>query len=175
MYYLKLIYLQFILNSLAQAAVLFSNEDQAEMSSQHIKIEPKRIRLGETMRLECPQANPTWFFRPTQDKANNNNNNNGKVREDLIVTRHGIINADYKFKILCHMTLKHQVIIINNVEFNEEGLYTCLYTKQPQQSPSTAAVSNGDAFYSNENENIANLVQYRHVFNVTVFSKIIKH
>lgn len=96
----------------------------------------------------------------------------GKATEDIIVTRHGIINADYKYKIMCHMTLKHKVIIINNIEFDEEGVYTCLYTLPNNNND---LVSNNMITSSNDNTNFnSNLMQYRHVFNVTVYSKL-KH
>ncbi len=93
-----------------------------------------------------------------------------KTTEDIIVTRHGIINADYKYKIMCHMTLKHKVIIINNIEFDEEGVYTCLYTLPNND----LIASNNLLTSSNDNPNFnANSMQYRHVFNVTVYSKFL--
>ena len=142
-----------------------------------IKYETYKALAGETVRLECPQPNPTWFFRKASDST-----------EDLIVTRHGIINADYKYKIMCHMTLKHKVIIINNIDFDEEGLYTCLYTQPVELSKSNSIPSLSasiNSFYANNmNENgngnselslksndLSNPVQYRYVFNVTVYSK----
>lgn len=142
-----------------------------------IKYETYKALAGETVRLECPQPNPTWFFRKASDST-----------EDLIVTRHGIINADYKYKIMCHMTLKHKVIIINNIDFDEEGLYTCLYTQPVELSKSNAIPSLSasiNSFYANNlNENgngngeaslksndLSNPVQFRYVFNVTVYSK----
>lgn len=121
--------------------------------------------------MECPQPNPTWFFR----RVNNNNllnrltTDTSKGSEDLIVTRHGIINADYKYKIMCHMTLKHKVIIVNNIDFDEEGLYTCLYTL-PSETQSNSFYPKTNDLISSDNFN-ANLMQYRHVFNVTVYSK----
>lgn len=108
--------------------------------------------LGETVRLECPQPNPTWFFRKSASSTSS-------TAEDLIVTRHGVINVDYKYKIMCHVSLKHKVIIVNNVEFDDEGLYTCLYSLP-------VANVDGDEYAHAQ----ASSVQYRHVFNVTVYS-----
>lgn len=113
-----------------------------------IQFELYKAIQGETLRLECPQPNSTWFFR----KASNS-------LEDLIVTRHGIINVDYKYKIMCHVNLKHKVIIVNNVEFDDEGLYTCLYSL-PASNP------NIDDEYSHMT---SSSVQHQHVFNVTVY------
>ena len=142
-----------------------------EPQQPRIKFEAYKALAGETIRLECPQPNPTWFFRRLKggDSTAAAVDVGGGVGEDLIVTRHGIINADYKYKIMCHITLKHKVIIINNIDFDEEGLYTCLYT-QPQSS---------DQFYANNNDGLLktnelvtnNNLQYRYVFNVTVYSK----
>lgn len=124
------------------------------------------------VRLECPQPNPTWFYRRlNQDQTlNKQPADNSKIdgTEDLIVTRHGIINADYKYKIMCHMSLKHKVIIINNIEFEDEGLYTCLYTLPTDILASSFYGKNNDM----ENNFNGNLIQYRHVFNVTVYSNI---
>lgn len=128
-----------------------------------IRFEPYKALAGETIRLECPQPNPTWFFRRQKSGDTERNFNIGGPGEDLIVTRHGIVNADYKYKIMCHMTLKHKVIIINNVGFDEEGLYTCLYT-QPE-----SVYYNGNAGLMASNDN--SVRQYRYVFNVTVYSK----
>jgi hypothetical protein len=123
--------------------------------SSRIHYEHFKALVGETVRLECPQPNPTWFFR----RANRDSPivNDGSGTEDLIVTRHGIINADYKYKIMCHVTLKHKVIVVNNIEFEDEGLYTCLYTIPNEK---------GSEYLENSNP-----VQYRFVFNVTVYSK----
>ena len=146
-----------------------------------IQYESYKALVGETVRLECPQPNPTWFYR----KFNNNpadllNNNNNNEAEDLIVTRHGIINADYKYKIMCHLTLKHKVIIINNIDFDEEGLYTCLYTMPTSVASSDGKPPSLSSYYSNNgdsnfysNDGTGNPVQYRYVFNVTVYSKFI--
>ena len=123
---------------------------QVSPPSSRIQYESYKALYGETVRLECPQPNPTWFFRRHDE-------NGIESVEDLIVTRHGIINADYKYKIMCHVTLKHKVMVINSIEFEDEGLYTCLYTM-----PS----SSGDSFIDNSQP-----AQYRYVFNVTVFSK----
>ena len=136
-----------------------NNNNNNVLSSPTVKYEAYKALAGETVRLECPQPNPTWFFR----RLNKDNSNSNNV-EDLIVTRHGIINADYKYKIMCHVTLKHQVIIINNIDFDEEGLYTCLYT-QPNLEP---AFKSGQVMHSNDKSPI----QYRYVFNVTVYSKL---
>ena len=133
-----------------------------------IKYETYKALVGETVRLECPQPNPTWFFRRTASSDNANINNN---KEDLIVTRHGIINADYKYKIMCHISLKHKVIIINNIDFEEEGLYTCLYTMPIEQTKSIASLANTNYMVEDELSDVLNTVQYRHVFNVTVYSK----
>ena len=136
-----------------------NNNNNINNNNPNIRYETYKALLGETVRLECPQPNPTWFFRRL-------NSDNSKSSEDLIVTRHGIINADYKYKIMCHVTLKHQVIIINNIDFDEEGLYTCLYTQPlveaPFQSKGLGDISGG------QNSGPA---QYRYVFNVTVYSK----
>lgn len=134
-----------------------SNEQPLKIQTSNLKpkieYELYKALVGETVRLECPQSNPTWFFRKFSDSSSINN------VEDIIVTRHGIINSDYKYKIMCHMTLKHKVILINNIDFGEEGLYTCLYTL-PSESISKTDQS-------------TNLVQFRYVFNVTVYSNII--
>ena len=126
-----------------------------------IKHEAYKALAGETVRLECPQPNPTWFFRRL-----NRDNSNPNNLEDLIVTRHGIINADYKYKIMCHVTLKHQVIIINNIDFEEEGLYTCLYTQPVNAEAGFHPVKS----LTDKNNNSP--VQYRYVFNVSVYSKL---
>lgn len=102
---------------------------------------------GETVRLECPQPDPTWFFRSSDREI-----------EDLIVTRHGIINVDYKYKITCHPVLKHQTISINKVDIEDEGIYSCLYTST---APSKS---------SNENDGEIIAVQHRLNFNVSVYS-----
>ena len=133
-------------------------------SSSRIKVENYKAMVGETVRFECPQPNPTWFFRRVNnDDANRSKNGVASTVEELIVTRYGIINAEYKYKIMCHSTLKHKVIIINNVEFDDEGLYTCLYT-QPQNG-GDVVVSASEAAGSN------NMAQFRYVFNLTVYSK----
>jgi len=72
------------------------------------------------------------------------------------------------------MTLKHKVIIVNNVDFEDEGLYTCLYTLPSDMIQNSFFSKNNDV---SANENTfsnfnGNLLQYRHVFNVTVYSKI---
>lgn len=149
-------------------------------SAPRIQYETYKALAGETVRLECPQPNPTWFFR----RANSDGSLNSGT-EDLIVTRHGIINADYKYKIMCHMTLKHKVIIINNIDFDEEGLYTCLYTQPLEVVPkSNIQTLSSSSYYSNNNNEInepsvnqgfdsnPNPIQYRYVFNVTVYSKL---
>lgn len=133
-------------SSQSHISYLFNNNNV--FGSPTIRHEAYKALSGETVRLECPQPNPTWFYR----RLNNN-------VEDLIVTRHGIINADYKYKIMCHVTLKHQVIIINSIDFDEEGLYTCLYTDSSESS----ALSNDE---------MQSPKQYRHVFNVTVYTLI---
>jgi hypothetical protein len=152
-----------------------------------IQYESYKALAGETVRLECPQPNPTWFFRraltSSQDKAGagefEDANKNKEGAEDLIVTRHGVINADYKYKIMCHVTLKHKVIVINNVDFEDEGLYTCLYTlSTPDASESEGkhgvAPSLLSPYAAYNNEHVLNPdgspVQYRYVFNVSVYS-----
>ena len=73
------------------------------------------------------------------------------------------------------MTLKHKVIIVNNVDFEDEGLYTCLYTL-PSDIMSNSFFSKNSDISTNENgfsNYNGNLLQYRHVFNVTVYSKFI--
>ena len=160
----------------AQAPIsrlLISNTNN---QNQNIRHETYKALLGETVRLECPQPNPTWFFR----KRNSEDNKDSNV-EDLIVTRHGIINADYKYKIMCHVTLKHQVIIINNIDFDEEGLYTCLYTLPSLVGAESPFISNSfdmnnrnDDAYEEKSESSSSSsmpTQYRYVFNVTVYSK----
>ena len=139
-------------NSLSRR--LLGSSHLGAVSPPRIQFEVYKALIGETVRLECPQPNPTWFFRKASSSAAN--------QEDLIVTRHGVINVDYKYKIMCHMSLKHKVIIVNNVEFEDEGLYTCLYTLP------TAA----DDEY---NQIATSSVQYRHVFNVTVYSESYFH
>ncbi|CAF0732571.1 unnamed protein product [Brachionus calyciflorus] len=126
-------------------------------SQPRIQFELYKALLGETVRLECPQPNPTWFFRHISSDDTSTNNN----VENIIVTRHGIINSDYKYKIMCHMTLKHKVIIINNIDFDEEGLYTCLYTIPSDQSSKVGQL-NADS--------TTNPIQFRYVFNVTVYT-----
>lgn len=66
------------------------------------------------------------------------------------------------------MSLKHKVIIINNIEFEDEGLYTCLYTLPTDILASSFYGKNNDM----ENNFNGNLIQYRHVFNVTVYSNL---
>ena len=154
------------------AEVFRPREPLLSIGEPRIKFEAYKALAGETIRLECPQPNPTWFFRRLKggDSATAAADLGGGAGEDLIVTRHGIINADYKYKIMCHITLKHKVIIINNIDFDEEGLYTCLYTQPPSS----------DQFYANNNEGLLktnelatnNNLQYRYVFNVTVYSKL---
>jgi len=104
---------------------------------------------GETVRLECPQPDPTWFFRSSDREI-----------EDLIVTRHGIINVDYKYKITCHPVVKHQTISINKIDIEDEGIYSCLYTSTNSPKPSS----------ENDGEIIA--VQHRLNFNVSVYTLI---
>lgn len=133
-----------------------------------VKVENYKAMVGETVRFECPQPNPTWFFRRVNnDDANRAKNGVAAAVEELIVTRFGVINAEYKYKIMCHSTLKHKVIIINNVEFDDEGLYTCLYTQQPQNADvvMSAASEAGGGGGAN------NMAQFRYVFNLTVYSK----
>jgi hypothetical protein len=166
-----------------------------------IQYEAYKALAGETVRLECPEPNPTWFFR----RANLANSRNaahdyydetaraqkeGNGAEDLIVTRHGVINADYKYKIMCHVTLKHKVIVVNNVDFEDEGLYTCLYNLptsgmagevdggdnvrassgigRTYQRSSLFPLLNADAIVNPD----GSPVQYRYVFNVSVYSKL---
>jgi len=148
----------------------FARNLDDDFAKPRIKYETYKALVGETVRLECPQPNPTWFFRRTASSENVNMNNNNN-KEDLIVTRHGIINADYKYKIMCHISLKHKVIIINNIDFEEEGLYTCLYTLPIEQSKSIASLANTNYMVEDELSDVLNTVQYRHVFNVTVYSK----
>jgi hypothetical protein len=136
-------------------------------------IESHKALLGETIRLECPQPNPTWFFRRVSLDSSGSNSKyfsgassssaNKNAAEDIIVTRHGIINADYKYKIMCHMTLKHKVIIVSNIDMDDEGLYTCLYTMP------VGSVDGGEAGVQADGS-VNNLAQYRYVFNVTVYS-----
>ena len=134
----------------------------AQSPSPRVKVENYKAMVGETVRFECPQPSPTWFFRRVNnDDANRAKNGVASTVEELIVTRFGVINAEYKYKIMCHSTLKHQVIIINNVEFDDEGLYTCLYT-QPQ---------NSDAVMSASEAGSNNMAQFRYVFNLTVYSE----
>lgn len=161
-------------NNLVQAKKPESNRFARNLDDDYakprIKYETYKALVGETVRLECPQPNPTWFFRRTSNSDNGNMNNNNN-KEDLIVTRHGIINADYKYKIMCHISLKHKVIIINNIDFEEEGLYTCLYTMPIEQSKSITSLANTNYMVEDELSDVLNTVQYRHVFNVTVYSK----
>lgn len=119
-----------------------------------IQHESYKALIGETVRLECPQSNPTWFFRKFSESSTVDN------IDDIIVTRYGIINSEYKYKIMCHMTLKHKVILINNIDFDEEGLYTCLYTLPPDSISRTLT------------HQLKNQIQFRYVFNVTVYSNI---
>lgn len=111
------------------------------------QIEAYKILAGETLRLECPQSNPTWFYRNPETNI-----------EDLIVTRHGIINVEYKHKITSHATLKHKIIFINKVNVEDDGIYSCLYTKNMLTSNDNA----DDGMTS---------LQQRFTFNVTVYSK----
>ena len=142
-----------------------------------IQHESYKALAGETVRLECPQPNPTWFFRRTSRDTSGDDGSVGSV-EDLIVTRHGIINADYKYKIMCHVTLKHKVIVINSIDFEDEGLYTCLYTMPVEAN--RAALGKSFASLNSELTSLlisggsggdSNPIQYRHVFNVSVYSK----
>lgn len=134
----------------------FVNTQILQLQSR-IQHELYKALIGETVRLECPQPNATWFFRKFNSEPSSNDN-----LDDIIVTRHGIINSDYKYKIMCHMTLKHKVILINNIDFNEEGLYTCLYTLPPD------SVSKTNSFI----HQVKDSIQFRYVFNVTVYSNI---
>lgn len=146
-----------------------SNNNNNNNLNQNIRHETYKALLGETVRLECPQPNPTWFFR----KRNSDDNKDSDV-EDLIVTRHGIINADYKYKIMCHVTLKHQVIIINNIDFEEEGLYTCLYTLPSLNAADSPFISNRNEDGDDDEKSSSSMpTQYRYVFNVTVYSKFL--
>ena len=43
---------QYLMNNLSQ-----------QKNTPRIKFEPYKAMAGETVRLECPQPNPTWFFR----------------------------------------------------------------------------------------------------------------
>ncbi len=144
---------------------LLKNEPIQTTEKPRIQFEPYKALAGETIRLECPQPNPTWFFRRPKHGEHEKNFNIGGPGEDLIVTRHGIINADYKYKIMCHITLKHKVIIINNVGFDEEGLYTCLYTQ-----PDNAFLNSANSGLMASND--ISMRQYRYVYNVTVYSKL---
>lgn len=145
----------------------------SQAANSRIHYESYKALLGETVRLECPQMNPTWFFRRvnsqqasadghlTAASGASDSQTGYSNQEDLIVTRHGVINADYKYKIMCHMSLKHKVIIVNNIEFDDEGLYTCLYTQ-----PISSDLAGSDSINADTNP-----VQFRYVFNVTVYSK----
>ena len=145
----------------------FMSSEGVAASQPSIQYESYNALLGDSIRLKCPQANPTWFFRRSATEFDVLPSS--APREDLIVTRHGIINADYKHKILCHITYKHQIIIINKVGFDEEGLYTCLYTQAPPHVPEKSYYATNEV---TETETSAtNLIQYRYVFNVTVYSK----
>lgn len=140
---------------------LQSSSQSSSSSQSRIQFELYKALVGETVRLECPQPNPTWFFRKASSPASN--------QEDLIVTRHGVVNVDYKYKIMSHLSPKHKVIIINNVEFDDEGLYTCLYTLPLAGS---MLGTDPDSDFMMGSAPIASSVQYRHVFNVSVYSNI---
>jgi hypothetical protein len=118
-----------------------------------------KIQTGEKLVLECPQSNPTWFYQSRDIDT-----------EDLIVTRHGVVNVDYKHKLTCSNSIaKHKIISINKVDIEDEGIYTCLYTI----SSSDDSVDNVDGY---EEENIdlkeSYAIQQRYIFNVTVYSKL---
>ena len=107
------------------------------------QIETIKILAGETLSMECPKTSPTWFYRSSE-----------KNNEDLIVTRHGVVNVEYKQKITSHSILKHKIIFINKISPFDDGIYSCLYAKSLQ----------------NEGEDVA-IMQERHMFNVSVYSK----
>jgi hypothetical protein len=160
--------------------LMHSPKQLVKAQAPRIQYESYKALVGETVRLECPQPNPTWFYRKFNNNPADLLNTNNNEAEDLIVTRHGIINADYKYKIMCHLTLKHKVIIINNIDFDEEGLYTCLYTMPTGSGSNDGKPPSLSSYYSNNaesnfysNDGTGNPVQYRYVFNVTVYSKLI--
>lgn len=102
--------------------------------------------VGENVQLECPSGeDATWFFRSI-DKEN----------EDLIVTRHGIITAPYKKKLTCLTNINHKTIIVNKIQINDEGTYTCLYS------------INTD----NWDVDAVSVQQQRYKFNVSVYTLI---
>ena len=84
-----------------------------------------KASFGETIRLECPQPNPTWFFRRTSNDDSNrgfgsfpDTNSQDLPSEEIIVTRHGVVTAAHKYKIMCHPTHKHKIIIISDIGGN---------------------------------------------------------
>jgi hypothetical protein len=107
-----------------------------------------KVLVGETLSLECSQNSPTWFFRSLETNI-----------EELIVTRHGIVNVEFKNKITSHPILRHKILFINKINFNDDGLYSCLYTKILQNS------------LTNE---IVPVLQDRQIFNVSVYSKFLR-
>ena len=137
---------------------------------------PINVLLGESVHLECPQSNPIWLFRrhkqPTDMPIGTSSASD--VAEDLIVTRHGVIIANYKHKIKCHFKHKHRVILLTDATFNDEGLYTCLYLQAidslASHSPSSLTRRNDSNSHFIAPQNDRQL-QIRYTFNVTVFSK----
>jgi hypothetical protein len=140
----KVIYLLFLLFS----SFYYCSESSPKQV--YVIFETVKVLLGDTLSIECPQVNATWFYRSLKNK-----------NEDLIVTRHGIVNAEYKRKITMHPILKHKIIFISKVEADDDGVYSCLYTKSMQNS-------------FNDYDDIVPIIQERRSFNITVYSELIR-
>ena len=139
----KIIYLLFLLFS------TFYNCCESTNQKIYVIFESVKVLIGDTLSIECPQSNATWFYRSVKNK-----------NEDLIVTRHGIVNAEYKRKITMHPILKHKIIFISKVEADDDGVYSCLYTKSMQNN------------FNDYDDEIIPIIQERRSFNVSVYSKL---
>lgn len=122
------------------------------MGQREASVESIKVLIGDQLRIECPQMNPTWFYRRVSRK-----------NEDLVVTRHGVINVEYKQKITTHPLLKHKIIFINKIDADDDGVYSCLYTKSMQNS-----------FNNYGDESMMPIIQERYSFNVSVYSKFLR-
>jgi hypothetical protein len=118
-------------------------------SGDAMRFESSKVLVGGRISLECPQSDPTWFFRGRDSD-----------RENIVVTRYGVVNVDYKNRIFCDSVLNHKLIMVNKADFDDEGTYTCLYTIS----------SENESENSRDVEQVFTL-QQRHAFNVSVYSE----
>jgi hypothetical protein len=121
-----------------------------------IQVDTLKVLLGDRLSFDCPQPNPTWFFRSRETD-----------REDIIVTRYGVINVDYKNRISCSGSglVSHKTITLNKADFDNDGIYTCLYTISTNNNDYDSTVSNQD-----QQQQVL-MIQQRHAFNVSVYSE----